>query len=72
MAVQPADGGDPERGVRIAELAITAEPDSDEVQVLLLRLYRAAGSHAAAAEQYEHYARSMRELGLEPQPFDSL
>ena len=39
----------------------------------LLRLYRASGAHAAAAEQYAHYASAMREqLGIEPPPLDSL
>ena len=36
-------------------------------------LYKAAGAHAAAAEQYAHYAAVMRaELGVEPPPLESL
>jgi len=35
--------------------------------------WAALGAHAAAAEQYAHYATSMREqLGIEPPPLDSL
>jgi DNA-binding SARP family transcriptional activator len=49
-----------------------AEPEADELQLALTRLYRLSGSLAAAAEQYEHYARSQRDLGLEPEPFDQL
>ncbi|MBI2777492.1 MAG: AAA family ATPase [Chloroflexi bacterium] len=60
------------RGVAIAELAVEVEPDSEELQIALLRLYRLAGSHAAAAEQYGHYAQSLRELGIDPQPFSAL
>ena len=60
------------RGIRLAQLAVDAEPDAEELQIGLLRLYRLSGSMAAAAEQYEHYARSQRELGLDPEPFDRL
>ena len=67
-----ADSGHYARGIEIAELAADVEPDSEELQVALLRLYRLAGSFAAAAEQYGHYAQTLRELGVEPQPFDAL
>jgi DNA-binding SARP family transcriptional activator len=66
-----ADSGHYPRGIEIAELAALVEPDSEELQVALLRLYRLSGSFAAAAEQYGHYAQTLRDLGVEPQPFST-
>jgi len=66
------DSGQYARGIEIAELACEVEPDSEDLQVALLRLYRLAGSHAAAAEQYGHYAHTLRDLGVEPQPLSSI
>ena len=66
------DSGHHARGIRLAQLALDAEPDAEELQIALMRLYRMSGSMAAAAEQYEHYARSQRELGVDPEPFDQL
>ncbi len=66
------DTGHYARGIAVAELAAEVEPDSEELQVALLRLYRLAGSFAAAAEQYGHYSQTLREIGVEPQPFGSL
>jgi LuxR family maltose regulon positive regulatory protein len=60
------------RGIEVAQLAVEAEPESEEIQLALLRLYRISGSLAAAAEQYGHYAQTLRELGVEPQPFGAL
>jgi DNA-binding SARP family transcriptional activator len=60
------DAGQYGRAVLLAERANEAEPDSDELQLALARIYRLAGAHAAAAEQYEHYSRSARDLGVEP------
>jgi DNA-binding SARP family transcriptional activator len=49
------------------------DPSAESVEISLLRLYRASGAHAAAAEQYAHYATAMREqLGVEPPPLESL
>jgi DNA-binding SARP family transcriptional activator len=62
-----------DRGIYLARKAIEVDPTAEHVEVTLLRLYRASGAHAAAAEQYAHYAANMREqLGLEPPPLDSL
>jgi len=66
------DSGSFERGVEIAQLASEVEPDSDELQLSLLRLFRLSGSHAAAAEQYEVYSRTQRAMGVEPEPLESL
>ncbi|MEO8208179.1 MAG: BTAD domain-containing putative transcriptional regulator [Chloroflexota bacterium] len=60
------------RGIELAQLAMDAAPEADDLQLALTRLYRLAGSLAAAAEQYENYARTQRDLGLEPEPFDRL
>jgi LuxR family maltose regulon positive regulatory protein len=62
-----------ERGIRLARRVLDIDPGAEHVEVSLLRLYRASGAHAAAAEQYAHYATSMREqLGVEPPPLESL
>jgi len=63
------DGGHFARGASLAERAAEVEPDAEEIQVALVRLYRLSGAHAAAAEQYGHYAQSLRDLGIEPPPY---
>jgi DNA-binding SARP family transcriptional activator len=60
------------RGIEVAQLAAEAEPESDEIQLALLRLFQLSGSYAAAAEQYGHYAQTLREIGVEPQPLSAL
>jgi DNA-binding SARP family transcriptional activator len=60
------DTGHWERGTFLAERAAEVDPDSEELQLALVRLYGYSGAHAAAAEAYAHYARAMHELGLEP------
>jgi DNA-binding SARP family transcriptional activator len=62
-----------ERGIRVARRALEIDPTAEQIEVCLLRLYRLTGAHAAAAEQYAHYASVMRdELGLEPPPLETL
>jgi DNA-binding SARP family transcriptional activator len=62
-----------DRGIRVARRALEVDPSADQVEVSLLRLYRATSAHSAAAEQYSHYASVLREeLGEEPPPLDSL
>ena len=47
--------------------SLELDPEADALELRLLRLYRRSGAHAAAAEQYAHYATVLRdELGLEP------
>jgi len=68
MAIQ-ADvaGGHIDRAIVLARRLLEVDPDVDEIERTLLRLYRAAGAHAAAAEQYTHYAVTVRrDLGFEP------
>ena len=62
-----------DRAITVAQLALAADPDADQIELCLLRLYRLIGAHAAAAEQYAHYASVIREqLGLEPPPLETL
>jgi DNA-binding SARP family transcriptional activator len=60
------DTGHFERGTFLAERALEVDPESEEIQAALVRLYRLSGAHAAAAEQYAHYSQTMRGLGVEP------
>jgi two-component SAPR family response regulator len=62
-----------DRGIRLARKVLDVDPTAEHVEFSLLRLYRASGAHAAAAEQYAHYAATIREqLGIDPPPLDSL
>jgi DNA-binding SARP family transcriptional activator/tetratricopeptide (TPR) repeat protein len=62
-----------DRGISLARRVLDVDPAAEHVEVSLLRLYRASGAHAAAAEQYSHYASTIREqLGVEPPPLESL
>jgi two-component SAPR family response regulator len=62
-----------EHGIDLAQRALLVDPDSESLQVSLLRLLRGTGAHSAAAEQYAHYATYMRtELGVEPPPLASI
>lgn len=60
------------RGIFLAERAAEVDPEAEEIQVSLIRLYRMSGAHAAAAEQYGHYAQALRELGVEPVPISDM
>lgn len=59
------NGGQFNRAIAMAERAAAVEPDSEEIQVALIRLYRLAGAYAAAAEQYGRYSSGLRSLGVE-------
>jgi ATP/maltotriose-dependent transcriptional regulator MalT/DNA-binding SARP family transcriptional activator len=62
-----------DRALTVAQLALQADPDAEQIELCLLRLYRRMGANAAAAEQYIHYAGVMREqLGMEPPPLESI
>jgi two-component SAPR family response regulator len=59
--------GNFDRAIDLARRALVADPDAEQVEISLLRLYRLAGAHSAAAEQYAHYANALkRDLGVEP------
>jgi two-component SAPR family response regulator len=67
------ESGHFDRGIRLAQRVLDVDSAAEHVEVSLLRLYRASGAHAAAAEQYGHYATVMRDqLGIEPPPLESL
>jgi DNA-binding SARP family transcriptional activator len=62
-----------DRGIRIARRALEVDDSAESVEVSLLRLYRVSGAHAAAAEQYGHYAARLKEeLDLEAPPLESI
>jgi DNA-binding SARP family transcriptional activator len=62
-----------DRALAVAQLALQADPEAEQIELCLLRLYRRTGANAAAAEQYSHYAGLMRDqLGIEPPPLDSI
>ncbi len=61
------------RGVTLARKALEVDAAAHQIELLLVRLYRLMGAHAAAAEQYQHYAAFMREeLGVEVEALDAL
>ena len=49
------DSGHFNRGTFLAERAGEVDPEADEIQAALVRLYRLSGAFAAAAEQYGRY-----------------
>lgn len=62
-----------ERAINLARRALDVDPEADDMEVALLKLYRLAGAHSAAAEQYAHYANVIRrEVGVEPPPLETL
>ncbi len=62
-----------DRGISVARRVLAVDPSAEQIEVSLLRLYRVTGAHAAAAEQYAHYAAVMRdEVGVEPAPLEML
>ncbi|HYK94642.1 MAG TPA: BTAD domain-containing putative transcriptional regulator [Candidatus Dormibacteraeota bacterium] len=66
------DAGRLVRGVLLAERAAEVETDSEEIQLALIRVYRLAGAHAAAAESYAKYSRALKDLGLDVPPMGDL
>jgi DNA-binding SARP family transcriptional activator len=66
------DTGHFTRGTFLAERATEVDPDADEIQLALVRLYRLSGAYAAAAEQYGRYSRTMQDLGVEPRPLSEI
>jgi DNA-binding SARP family transcriptional activator len=61
------------RGIQIARAALEVDATAEPLENCLVRLYRLSGAHAAAAEQYEHYAAVVREeLGVDPPTLEAL
>lgn len=68
-----AEEGDWLQGAATARLALSVDPSAEDIEKNLIALYHHAGSHAAAAEQYSHFAASQRaEYGVEPPPLEVL
>jgi DNA-binding SARP family transcriptional activator len=62
-----------DRGIKLARRALEVDPDADQIEATLLRLYQVTGAYSAAAEQYGHYAYVSRHvLGVEPPPLDRI
>jgi DNA-binding SARP family transcriptional activator len=71
--VSDLETGHFDRGIGLARRVLEIDPTAESVELSLLRLYRASGAHAAAAEQYGHYASQVREqLGVEPPALEDL
>jgi DNA-binding SARP family transcriptional activator len=67
------DSGHFDRALRLARRAVVIEPSAESLHVLLIRVCRRLGAHAAAADRYATYSMLMRnEYGLDPAPFESL
>jgi DNA-binding SARP family transcriptional activator len=67
-----SDSGRVDRAIRLAQHALEVDPELDEVERTVIKLYRLTGAHAAAAEQYEHYETVQRDLGLDAPPIEDL
>jgi DNA-binding SARP family transcriptional activator len=62
-----------DRGIITARLALSVDPDAEQIEASLVRLLRLSGAHAAAAEQYAHYSAVLKNgLGIDPPPLDAL
>jgi DNA-binding SARP family transcriptional activator/tetratricopeptide (TPR) repeat protein len=67
------DGLDLRWRLWVGQQALAIDPEADEIEAQVVRLYRRLGSPAAAAEQYAHYASVLREqLGVEPPRIEDL
>jgi ATP/maltotriose-dependent transcriptional regulator MalT/DNA-binding SARP family transcriptional activator len=65
--------GDVEEAIDRAQAVLALDPSADSVELALLTAYKAGGRHAAAAEQYAHYASVIRsQLGVEPPRLEDL
>jgi DNA-binding SARP family transcriptional activator len=62
-----------DRAISVAQQALLADPEADQIELRLLHLYRVSGAQAAAAGLYAHYSSFVREqLGVEPPPLESI
>jgi DNA-binding SARP family transcriptional activator len=65
--------GRTDAAIHMALSILAVDPAADEIELALLRVYKSTGRHAAAAEQYAHYAAFVRdELGAEPPGYDEV
>jgi len=62
-----------DRGISLARRGLLVDPAADNLEASLIRLYKMSGAHAAAAEQYGHYAAVLRhELGIDPPTIEAV
>ncbi len=62
-----------DRAIELCRRALDVDPSCDTIERRLLRLYQLTGAHAAAEEQYRHYATAMSEdLGVDAPPLRDL
>jgi DNA-binding SARP family transcriptional activator len=59
--------GESDHAAQAAQALLRVDPTADAIELQLLKAYKIGGRHAAAAEQYAHYASIIRdELGADP------
>jgi two-component SAPR family response regulator len=69
---EDAASGHFHRGIATARIAMAIDPSAQQLEQTLLRLYKLAGAHAAAHEQYAHYAAQLKsDLDLDAPPLDT-
>ncbi len=62
-----------DRAIELCRRALDVDPRCEPIERQLLRLYRLTAAHAAAEEQYRHYAAAMVEdLGVTPPPLGEI
>ena len=67
------DAGRWDVAISLGHHLLAIDPTADAVELALLRAYKRSGRSAAAAEQYAHYAATLRgELGVEPPDFGAI
>jgi DNA-binding SARP family transcriptional activator len=67
------ESGDVDLAIELAQGMLAVDPAADSIELELLRAYKVGGRHAAAAEQYAHYAAYVRgELGTEPPSYGEI
>ena len=71
--VELADNRRHTEAIDLAHHALAVDPSSAELERALIWLYSSVGASTAAAEQYQHYAQTIRdELGADPPTLDEL
>jgi DNA-binding SARP family transcriptional activator len=71
--LEDIDAGSYEHALELAGRAVEVGPNAEALHVLLIRLCRRMGAHAAAAERYAVYSNMLREdLGIEAPPLDQV
>jgi DNA-binding SARP family transcriptional activator len=73
MISEAHERSDFDRAIQLAHRALGTDPTADAIELMLIRAYKAASRHAAAAEQYAHYTSVLSDqLGIEAPAYDSI